>query len=179
MLRVLDAATGEEVACFLASDRINSIAAGPGCRRLSFGDENGNFYVLELCGSETGIPSVTSVYLYQADSNSWDLQPTARCEWCGKRFTPLDTVLDTIRDIAEDAHLTSDDSPCAKLPSEVWDAPLLLSECPHCQGHIRFNPFLVDKRSSTPTEVLAQAESASDEQSITSRTLRSWWKFWK
>lgn len=80
------------------------------------------------------------------DSGQWDEEPTAKCEWCGKRFVTPSSTLDVIRSFTRSWDLAPDDSPCAKLPDEAWDEARLLSECTHCHQPVRFNPFIVDNR---------------------------------
>ena len=81
------------------------------------------------------------------DSGQWDQEPTARCEWCSKRFVTPSATLDVIRGIARSRNLSPYDSPCAELPEQAWDEARLLSECLHCHQPVRFNPFIVDNRA--------------------------------
>lgn len=77
---------------------------------------------------------------------SWDDAVKAVCPWCGGRFPVADEILDVIRAINRNAHLSPDQSPCLDLPAGAWDEPRLLSECPLCHKPLKFNPFIVDNR---------------------------------
>lgn len=77
----------------------------------------------------------------------WEDDTKALCQWCGQRFPVADDTLDVIAAIARDANISPDQSPCLELPSEAWDEPRLLFECPHCHKPLRFNPFIVDNRA--------------------------------
>ena len=81
-------------------------------------------------------------YLPPKKTGGWAQNITALCEWCGKRFIPDTSIIDTIKDMC--AHLRPDPSHSLLMPPETWDDPRLLSECPHCHRKLRFNPFIVD-----------------------------------
>lgn len=142
--KVWDTHTGAELAT--VDGRGNARAYSPDSRRIVSASHNTLNYVLHLMGIEFNAPILTPVYLYRFDSKQWDKEPTAKCEWCSQRFVPPAAVLDAIRSIARSVSLSLHDSPCAKLPAEVWDEPPLLSECPHCHMQLKLNPFIVDNR---------------------------------
>jgi WD40 repeat protein len=65
----------------------------------------------------------------------YDSDITAGCAWCGERFAPGSEVIQA-------AQLNAS---CLDLPSEAWDHPSLISECPHCRKPVLFNPVVVDR----------------------------------
>jgi len=73
-----------------------------------------------------------------------DENVTAICFWCGVRFTVTDNVVKKIQMIHEKYHIKPTDSPCIKLPKQVWQDPSLLAECPHCNNPLRYNPFIAE-----------------------------------
>ncbi len=157
-LKVWDLETGAVIATFLAANNLYSgaIRANGSCVTHDIKD---SVYFLKLRGINFEPPIVTLAHLYRFPdwrrSRPWtifrwgkqDAQPTAVCEWCGQRISPPASVIDTIRSISRNAGLSADQSPCATLPAEAWDEPGLLSECPHCNQPLRFNPFIVNNRS--------------------------------
>ncbi len=66
---------------------------------------------------------------------------TADCPLCGHRFTPTDSILNTIIEITKKTKLRPEQSPCLDLPKEVWNNPSLLSKCPKCNEKLKFNPY--------------------------------------
>jgi WD40 repeat protein len=115
--------------------------------RFAVGDILGFVYILKLVGEETAeVPFVTPVHLWSSNRKAWDKNSTVQCQWCGMLFIPGAEITDAIADIARSASLGPSDSPCLKLPRQVWDDPRLLSECPHCHKPLRYNPFIVDNQ---------------------------------
>jgi hypothetical protein len=60
---------------------------------------------------------------------------------------PNITGIDAISDINRNADLGQPNPTHLKLSPETWEDQRLLSECPHCQKPIRFNPFICNNRS--------------------------------
>jgi hypothetical protein len=145
-LRIWDSQTKEQIACFLASVGLKSLAFGGGGHAIAAGDQLGGVYLLRLLNVQVEPGLVTLVNLYRANKDRWDETPTAGCVWCGKRFVPLPAVLDAVVGIVRNANLSRDESACTNLPREAWDEPRLLCACPHCSQPLRFNPFVVDNR---------------------------------
>jgi WD40 repeat protein len=159
-----------EPVCFLALSGVSAAALGNGGYSIFAGDRDGRIYLLRLVNLQLKPPLVTLVHIYHADTRDWDARPTAKCERCGKRFTPQPVVISAIHSINDKANLSLDQSgskgvfaklfgciknsiykppsisPCTALPPEAWDDPHLLSECPHCHQPLRFNPFIIDNR---------------------------------
>jgi len=82
-----------------------------------------------------------------AKDNGWqDEKVTAVCNWWGQRLRVPNEIQDVIKAIARDANLSPGQSPCLELPTEAWDEPQLLLECPKCLGRLHFNPFIVDEQ---------------------------------
>ena len=87
---------------------------------------------------------------------SYEEDVTAGCPWCGNRFAVPDLVLDAIHDLGETRspspsnvpRSVPSNVPCLDLPADAWNEPRLSSQCSHCGGGVRFNPFLVDRRSA-------------------------------
>ncbi len=94
----------------------------------------------ELSYSDFVITSIRQIW----DSEFKHYQPyVADCPLCGHRFAPPTEVLAAIAEITKKTGLTLEQSSCRELPDEVWKDPGLLSECPHCRGKLKFNPFIV------------------------------------
>ena len=90
-----------------------------------------------------GIGIITARKIWDFESKQY--QPiSADCPFCGNRFSPPKSVLDTIKEITKNAGLLPKQSPCLDLPKEIWEEPDLLSECPKCEEDLKFNPFIVD-----------------------------------
>jgi hypothetical protein len=145
-LSVWNAKTSERVALLVAGMPMEALALSRAGRGIAAGDSSGRLYIMQLAGIEFGAPIVTGVHLYRLNGKGWELEPTAQCWWCGQRFAAPFAILDTICGIAREANISSEDSPCMVLPEEAWEEPRLLSECPHCNQGLRFNPFIVDNR---------------------------------
>jgi WD40 repeat protein len=94
------------------------------------------------------------------------------CEWCGQSFSPPTKILRTITAMSEKVLMREHESPCLALPDEAWRNPELISSCPHCDGKLRFNPFVndnsslfvgseVEGKTSTPSTPLAEEKAVS------------------
>jgi WD40 repeat protein len=169
-LKLWDSQTKAELACFVASTTVTAVTVGKAGYCIGAGDRGGRVYLLRLVNLFLEPPLATPAHIYQTETRDWAARPTARCEWCGKRFTPPPIVISAIHSINKNANLSSDRtgpkgvstrssgrsknithksasiSSCAALPAEAWDDPRLLSECPSCHQPLRFNPFIVDNR---------------------------------
>jgi WD40 repeat protein len=106
-------------------------------RYLCAGSSGGHVYRLEIMGVEVGPAITTLASLYDFERHAFENHPTGQCSWCGRRIAATDAVL---------AAIDRSDSPCDALPDEAWTNPALRSECTHCRGPLRFNPFLVGRR---------------------------------
>jgi WD40 repeat protein len=123
-------------------------AWGQGGGFLAAGTDSGAMRILQLVGLDPGIPIVTLVHLFSWDSNTYECEPKARCERCSRRFTPTQTLIDSIDDIVQTSQITPEQSPCAELPLEAWEDSRLAATCPLCNAQLRFNPFIVDNRTA-------------------------------
>ncbi|MFY9556910.1 MAG: WD40 repeat domain-containing protein [Blastocatellia bacterium] len=156
-VRVWDANSGEVVLRFIGSG-LKCVSFG-GCRALACGDSKGRLYILELVGLGLDRAVVTSTYLYQSNRKQYEEQPSAKCEWCGKRFTPSSSIIGAIQSITE--HQNATENRLYSLPDDAWDDPRLLSECSNCHQPLRFNPFVVDNRNR-----ISAADSGSAVESV-------------
>jgi WD40 repeat protein len=143
-LKIWDAETGTLRAVFVGGGL--ALAIGAGGQFIAVGNPPGGFNILQSIPPILSIPLTTLIYLYRSSTRNLDMQPTAKCEWCGQRFTPGTVVIDAIHGIARNAKLSLEQSPCVELPDEAWEEPRLLSECPYCHKALKFNPFIVDNR---------------------------------
>lgn len=92
---------------------------------------------------------VTPVRIWHCDlipGGHWDDYVKTFCKSCGKWVPTPAVVLDTIAAITHNVGLGPDDSPYFKLPTNVWDEPRLISQCPVCHISLKFTPFVVDNR---------------------------------
>lgn len=117
---------------------------------VACGDDFGNFYLFKLLGIPAAIPIITACRLwlfgYNKNKGKYARFLTISCLHCGVRFPFSNSMLDTISAINRSCNIAPDDSPCLKLPSEAWDDPKLLFECPKCGGKLKSNPFVVDNK---------------------------------
>jgi WD40 repeat protein len=112
------------------------------------------FVTLRNLAVETPFVTPVRLWLYEKGrtctfeeekaSISWDDNITVACPSCSKRFPVSEEKLEMIRSINQSAGVSHDQSPCLELPSEAWNDPRLLSECPICHKPLRLNPFVVD-----------------------------------
>ena len=89
---------------------------------------------------------VTAIHFYNFATHHWESKAETFCKWCGQKFPVSKNILDFIYHINRANNIGPNDSPCLKLPEEVWDEPGLLSQCPKCGKPLKFNPFIVDNR---------------------------------
>ena len=147
MLTLWDTTTGEEAGRFRMGLSVSSATFGRAGEFVAAGGAGGALCLLRLeCFEAPPPPLVTAVFLYNFQDRAWETEPTARCEYCGRRFVPQLPLLDGIREILTSLRLSPGESPWAKLPDEERDETRLLSECPYCQRPLKFNPFIVDNR---------------------------------
>jgi WD40 repeat protein len=149
-VRIWSLDTGECMAIFPAATDVQSLSEIRNNRPFAFAIKGGEVLAVNLYGHDYGMPLTTAVRLWVPDDEKgqWENHLTALCEHCGRRFQPADVVLDAIRSIS--AHLTPEQSPCLELPAEAWNESQLLSVCPHCHQHLKFNPFVVDALHQDP-----------------------------
>lgn len=141
-LWIWDLRLNEIAAKFYNEGTIFNISQSKGSMRLAFGDtqENMDFYV--PVNIEFGPPIVTLTYLYRFDTKSHDENITAKCEWCGKRFTPDNGIISSIKQIM--GQIKADQSPCIVLSDENFCRQDLVATCPFCHKPLKFNPFIID-----------------------------------
>ncbi len=147
-LRVWDVESGQCLGMIALPAPIRAIAIK--YPQIVAGLDSGKVHFLEIHGLKIGKPVITPVRLWhygiEGKPGRWDVNITALCEWCGKRFATEKKILDTIAGITRDARLSPDDPPCLKLPQEAFNDPRLIYACPHCHQPLKFNPFVVDNR---------------------------------
>ena len=142
MCIVWDINTGRPLAKFPAISSIQNICILPG--QLIGCTESGHTFILkphkELLCLGAGIVTIRSIWDFEYEA----YQPlSADCPFCGERFGPPQSVLDTIEVIEKRYPLAKGQSPCLELPDEVAEEPGLLSNCPKCNEKLKFNPFIV------------------------------------
>jgi WD40 repeat protein len=147
-IRVWDIDLGKQIAVYPTKDIVTSISQMNGYGRFACGTELGKLVFL-TAHNLTLSPSIITpvrIWLYEKNEeySGWDDVIRTRCSWCGRLFPVEEKILDEIKSIMHSFALSTDQSPCLELPSAAWDEPQLLSECPHCQRTLRFNPFIVD-----------------------------------
>lgn len=111
----------------------NQIVVGVGLKKISLYQADRQI----LC---PGIPIVTAREIWDFYQHRF-LPLTADCPLCEHRFSPEQSVIDTINKTTLKAGLKPEDSPCLSLPKEAWDDPGLHSNCPKCGERLKFNPF--------------------------------------
>ncbi|MBE9571898.1 MAG: DUF4062 domain-containing protein [Proteobacteria bacterium] len=146
-LRVWNLESGDCVGIFEAKGEIISVSEIRASGHFACGTYRGEVILLSISNYPFGPPTVTPVRLWLYGKNEtvgcWDDEIKTVCNWCGHRFTINNEILDVISNININLYL--DQSPCLELPVKVWDESRLLSECPHCNKPLKFNPFIVDK----------------------------------
>lgn len=162
-LRIWDLETGRCLAVYPSRNAgIRCLAQQAGC--IVVGTATGKVEFLRLHNPLAAPPFLTAVRLRRFDSqvppSQWDENIKATCQWCGQCFPVSenilnlirtmprkpDNILDFIRNIAHKIGLAPSQSPYENLPAAAWGEPGLLSECPHCNKPLKFNPFVVDNR---------------------------------
>lgn len=133
--------TGKELAKFIFSSSIETIDQFSG--RYYGGTTSGETFILhggkELQNIGAGIVTVKQIWDTETECY---LPVIGDCPFCGNRFSPIKSVLDSIEKITIKANLAPEDSPCLVLPDEAWEDAGLLSECPRCSELLKFNPFI-------------------------------------
>jgi len=134
--------TCDKLAWYPSKAYFCSLAFFPG--GLFCGMGTGEIFILNasreiLC---PGPAVITIRYIWLFDEHKY-LGPIADCPFCGNRFGPPVSVLETIETILKKCRLKPEQSPCLELPDDVWKDPDLLGECPECRGKLKFNPFVV------------------------------------
>jgi len=111
------------------------------------GNAGGEFFTLNahkdlLC---PGPGIVTACQVWDHELNQ--LMPlTADCPFCGNRFAPSKSTLDTIEKITNNADISLGHSPCFNLIEGTWQEKGLQSNCTKCGKKLKFNPFFVGSR---------------------------------
>jgi WD40 repeat protein len=141
--------------------------------RLACATDNGQMHFLTLRNLR-GEPLVTAVRLFKlalagletptGDGKAYPVfderRPlpgyyeeavTAGCPWCGNRFPVPAAVLHAIDGHNDGIAPSPPRFPCLDLPADAWTEPRLSSQCSHCRGRVRFNPFLVDNSEAGPS----------------------------
>ncbi|MDQ2976154.1 MAG: WD40 repeat domain-containing protein, partial [Acidobacteriota bacterium] len=145
-IRIWSIRSGEQVACFYTRSESGPFDLYGDGEHIIAGDLGGWLYLLRAVNLPLRPAVVTATRLYRHALDDWDSDITTSCGWCGRRFTTTSAMLDTLHGIVRDVALPANDAPCLSWPTEAWDDPRLLSECPHCHQLVRFNPFIVDNR---------------------------------
>ncbi len=131
-LRVWDLESGRCLAVFLTAASVR--AAAIFSDRLLAETPTGEMLFLELRQLPLGTANLTAQKLpHPASSDSPHY--TARCPMCGKEFAPPPAVVAAIQDQSR-----------TQIPHSAFRTPQspFLSQCPHCQHPLQFNPFIVD-----------------------------------
>lgn len=147
-VRVWDLETGEPAGIYHAGAGITTLSDVSSVAAFGCGTGDGEVITLAMKNISMGPMVVTPVkmWLYGdgASSGRWDDHLTAACKWCGARFPVSSEILDVIEAIRRSAGAGPGGSLCFSLPEDAWNEQLLLSECPRCNGALRFNPFVAD-----------------------------------
>jgi hypothetical protein len=137
-----DIKTGEKIVRFPTPSVTLALAVF--ARGVFGGWGAGETFILKV-GRELICPTpviATIRYIWELKKHQY-FSPLVDCPFCGTRFEPKQTIIDTIHGILRNGSIGSGDSPCLKLPKEAWEEPGLLSACPKCGEAIKFNPFIV------------------------------------
>jgi len=146
-LMLWDAKNGDKLATLTSqTGAIPAVTFSPDASYSVLASVHGLVLILSHENLEILEPIVTSarIRLYEGKKSNWDKNITAGCNWCVKRFTVPDNILDLIRSIYRNLGITPDQSSCLHLPDEAWEESGLISECPLCHKPLKFNPFIVD-----------------------------------
>jgi WD40 repeat protein len=86
------------------------------------------------------------------ESGHWDEDITIICPACGKSSLPEPSAMETIKKLRDKDEGDKGDFHryAFTLPDNFFEEPNLLSECPHCQLDLKYNPFIVDNRERWP-----------------------------
>ena len=166
-LRVWDIESGENIAIYLSRSGLSSVSEIRASGQFACGTTTGEVIILKFHNVFINYPIVTPLRLWlynklfdslimplgrKTCNGLWDDDIKASCLWCGQPFTVSDEILNMITVINRNANLSPAQCPCLELPSEAWDDPQLISECPHCHKPLRFNPFIVDNKEKDTKE---------------------------
>jgi WD40 repeat protein len=143
LLRVWKWQQDNKILLFSGDSMLETLSVSHSGRVIAVGDTRGMVSFLRPVEVD-GPPCITATRLYRFNHGQFDDHASAKCSWCGKRFVPHESVLNTIKNL--NAHIAPDQAPCLELPDEAWDEPRLFSECAHCHDPLRFNPFIVDDK---------------------------------
>jgi len=194
-----DLEDGEKLAQFITTPMIWSISMFS--RGIIIGSDSGETFIIQvhreiLCPG-TGI--ITARHIWDFEYNQFQAL-SADCHFCGKRFSPPESVIDTIEKITVEEGLTPDQLPCLDLYSFLWETQGLFSQCPQCGEDLRFNPFIVDSRDKERfnskhdvihTQIPARESSEKTNLNLASQlgdrsvrtdsesSTRKWWRFRK
>jgi WD40 repeat protein len=133
--------TGKKLACFVSDFSIYAVKFFP--NGILLGGESGEVVILNINRNSLhpGTPITTTRQIWDFELQKYQ-ELSADCQFCGHRFAPTASVLDTIRKITTKAGLRPEQSPCLELPDEAWEDPGLIGNCPQCGAELKFNPFI-------------------------------------
>ena len=159
-VRVWGLESGECIAAYSAMGEVISVSQVRADGRFVCSLRTRDVIILTASNLRMGPPVVSPVRFWsfgtEGSPGHWEDSLKTTCPWCGKRFPVKQEILGVITAISRNADLSYNQSPCLKLPEQSWAEPRLLSQCPHCQMPLRFNPFIVDNRGRN-----------------------HWWRFWR
>jgi WD40 repeat protein len=148
-IRIWSLEKDQSLAFFQSDSKIQTISTCfNGHFAINQHDNEVGFLSLRNVAFEFPIVTPTRIWLFGLPGRrgTWDTNITTNCLWCNQRFPVLENILDVIRAINRNAHLSPNQSPCLELPDTAWDEPRLLSECPLCHKPLKFSPFIVDNK---------------------------------
>jgi len=137
-LRVWDFDNGQCLGVYSASAGLHAVAIGgynSTILAVTVSGEVGGEVGGEGGGEVRGLESGPAVLTTASTGNT-------RGTACGSEFPAPHAVIVAIHSLR--AHLAPDQSPCLDLPETAFSDARLLSQCPHCDAPVKFNPFLVD-----------------------------------
>jgi WD40 repeat protein len=159
-IRIVDLLSRETIFRWITDDPVFTIIPAPNGRYFLAVTRLNNVLAVSLEGYELSPPIVTCRTLFDGELCQYASQPTVDCAWCGKRFVPASSLVETLRRLSERRRAAESslvetlrrllgrhriaESPCANLPSDAWDDPALVSKCPHCKRPLKYNPFVVE-----------------------------------
>jgi WD40 repeat protein len=106
--------------------------------------EGQDVLVLEPMPGVSDYPIITPLRLYLFRECRWDSHITACCLRCGKRFVVPKDKIAAIRSFEKQCHLSKSQIPCLSLSPQAWLDKRMIVHCPHCEGVMRLNPFVVE-----------------------------------
>jgi len=152
IVRVWDLETGVCLAVYHPGCAVVTVTFSPDGSRIVCGTFDGPMHFLTPVNfPPSGPPLITAVRLWRSCEATkqpdgtvlsapgrWDDHLTCRCLHCGKLFEPPEPVLEIGMEGAQEIRR------CLWLPASAYPNPRLLAPCPHCDGALKFNPFVVD-----------------------------------